>query len=134
MKLDTLFNGTPLIPSWAAVGAIALCFSCSKVYAVPASSEVLSSQNSGVLDIKTCKRPTWPQESLDLKRSGTVTMNLLIGADGDVKQTKIIKSSGHVELDDAARVGISKCRFTPGVFEGKPVEAWLLFQYVWVPE
>ena len=81
-----------------------------------------------------CTRPEWPKGALEAKHAGTTTLALFIGEDGKVVQSKITKSSGYEELDEAARVSISKCRFNPGKLNGKPLDAWLEMQYVWMPE
>lgn len=90
-----------------------------------------SSAKGGTLDFSSCAKPVWPKEALDAKKTGTVRLALLIGRDGAVIQSKVVKSSGHVELDEAARAGISKCSFIPGTTDGGPAEGWLLLQYVW---
>lgn len=79
----------------------------------------------------SCEKPAWPQEMLAAKRTGTVTLALLIGGDGKVKQAKVTQSSGYPELDEAARAGIAKCSFVPGMIDGNPTAAWLQMQYVW---
>jgi periplasmic protein TonB len=49
-----------------------------------------------------------------------------------VKSSEVQSSSGHTRLDAAAREALSLCRFTPGTFDGKPVEAWATLRYTWV--
>ncbi|MBC7684472.1 MAG: energy transducer TonB, partial [Bdellovibrionales bacterium] len=41
------------------------------------------------------------------------------------------KSSGHSDLDEAAREGISKCTFNPGMANGKPVRSAMQMKYIW---
>lgn len=79
----------------------------------------------------TCAKPEWPAASLAARATGTVTLHLLIDVDGKVVDTKVLRSSGHEALDEAARSGISKCRFNPGLKDGKPGKAWLMMQYAW---
>lgn len=81
-----------------------------------------------------CSKPAWPTGALEAKQGGTTTLALLIGADGKVERSKITKSSGYQELDEAARIGIAKCAFNPGKMDGKPTSAWMQVQYVWTPE
>ena len=59
--------------------------------------------------------------------TGTVTLNFTVDENGAVKDSAIVKSSGHPALDEAARSGIAKCRFKNG-----PGNTNL--QYVWVQE
>ena len=87
-----------------------------------------------VADFSTCAKPEWPKSSLRNEETGTVTLSFLIGVDGHVADSKVVKSSGFRELDKAAVNGISKCRFKPGMTDGKPEQAWMQMQYVWTLE
>jgi protein TonB len=89
---------------------------------------------AAVADFSTCAKPEWPKASLRNEETGTVTLQFLIGVDGRVMESKITKSSGFRDLDKAAVVGISKCRFKPGFVDGKPEQAWTNVQYVWTLE
>jgi protein TonB len=89
---------------------------------------------AAVADFNTCAKPEWPKASLRNEETGTVTLQFLIAEDGRVADSKILKSSGFRELDKAAVVGISKCRFKPGTTDGKPEKAWMQMQYVWTLE
>jgi protein TonB len=89
---------------------------------------------AAVADFNTCAKPEWPKASLRNEETGTVTLQFLIGTDGRVADSKILKSSGFRDLDKAAVVGISKCRFKPGSVDGKPEQAWMQMQYVWTLE
>lgn len=85
-------------------------------------------------DFSTCAKPDWPKASLRNEETGTVTLSFLIGVDGRVADSKIMKSSGFRDLDKAALNGIGKCRFKPGMTDGKPEQAWMQMQYVWTLE
>ena len=87
-----------------------------------------------VADFSTCAKPEWPKSSLRNEETGTVTLSFLIGVDGHVADSKLVKSSGFRDLDKAAINGISKCRFKPGMTDGKPEQAWMQMQYVWTLE
>jgi protein TonB len=89
---------------------------------------------AAVADFNTCAKPEWPKASLRNEETGTVTLSFLIGEDGRVADSKIVKSSGFRDLDKAAVTGISKCRFKPGLNDGKPEKAWMQMQYVWTLE
>lgn len=84
-----------------------------------------------VADFSSCAKPVWPAESLKNGNQGAVTLSFLINANGNVKDSAIIKSSGFAPLDEAARVGISKCKFKPATVAGRAVEDWMKMQYVW---
>jgi protein TonB len=85
-------------------------------------------------DFSTCATPEWPKASLRNEETGTVTLSFLIGVDGRVADSKIVKSSGFRDLDKAAVTGIGRCRFKPGLTDGKPEQAWMQMQYVWTLE
>jgi protein TonB len=89
------------------------------------------SRVAAVADFSTCANPEWPKSSLRNEETGTVTLQFLIGVDGRVMDSKVQKSSGFRDLDKAAQVGISKCRFKPGSVDGKPEQAWMSMQYIW---
>lgn len=87
------------------------------------------------IDTGSCSRPVYPEEDARQKNTGTVTMHFLIGLDGKVVESKVLKSSGHRSLDEAARSALAKCRFKPPVTpDGRHVQAWTAVQYVWTPD
>lgn len=102
--------------------------------AAPVAKASGPSRVAAVADFSTCAKPEWPKASLRNEETGTVTLSFLIGTDGRVADSKIVKSSGFRDLDKAAVSGISKCRFKPGMTDGKPEQAWMQMQYVWTLE
>lgn len=80
-----------------------------------------------VVDFNSCAKPAWPQADLEAGHTGTVALSFTVDENGAVKESAIVKSSGHPALDEAARSGIAKCRFKNG-----PGNTNL--QYVWVQE
>ncbi|HTR53400.1 MAG TPA: TonB family protein [Kofleriaceae bacterium] len=51
---------------------------------------------------------------------GTVVLDLIVGADGRVRDVVVVKGIGH-GLDEAALAALHDCRFSPGEKDGKPV-------------
>lgn len=102
--------------------------------APPAPAAKGPSRTAAVADFNTCAKPEWPKSSLRNEETGTVTLSFLIAEDGRVADSKIVKSSGFRDLDKAAQVGISKCRFKPATVDGKAEQAWMQMQYVWTLE
>jgi protein TonB len=80
---------------------------------------------------KGCREPEYPASSQRLEETGTVLLQFLIGTDGRVKDSKIVTSSGHPRLDEAARDALGSCRFVPGTVDGKPEESWAPIKYTW---
>jgi len=85
-------------------------------------------------DLKSCAKPEWPKEALRKEQVGAVTLAFLIGLDGKVLESRVEKSSGHVQLDLAAQDGLAKCRFTPPESVGRTEPSWTRMQYVWTLE
>jgi protein TonB len=82
-----------------------------------------------VVKAKNCRDPDYPPVSERLEEEGTVVLGLLVGVDGKVTDSRVEKSSGHERLDKAAQAALSRCRFTPGTFNGNPEAAWARIQY-----
>jgi protein TonB len=81
-------------------------------------------------DMTGCK-PIWPKASLRNKETGAVTMAFFVGADGNLLDSKIVKSSGFRDLDNAAHTGLRGCTFHAATENDTPVESWITLQYVW---
>ncbi|MDB5971962.1 MAG: Gram-negative bacterial tonB protein [Hydrocarboniphaga sp.] len=82
-----------------------------------------------VVRAKACKEPDYPAVSERLGEAGTVTLQLLVGLDGKVTDSKIQASSGFERLDKAAVAGLSRCKFEPGTVDGVPTPAWAQIKY-----
>ncbi|MGJ9418589.1 energy transducer TonB [Massilia sp. CMS3.1] len=94
----------------------------------------LAADAPGMIRFDTCARPVYPEQEAKQNHQGKVTLRFLVGSDGNVKESKVMKSSGYPALDDAALVAISKCSFNPPVANGKLVDAWVPVQYDWKPQ
>jgi TonB family protein len=81
--------------------------------------------------IASFPKPSWPHSSLRYEETGTVTLAFLVDADGKIQRAKKLKSSGYVELDNAALLALAAGELAPAEQDGKPVTAWLVMQYVW---
>ncbi|MFZ6846569.1 energy transducer TonB, partial [Undibacterium sp. RuTC16W] len=88
----------------------------------------------GVIDFNVpgCK-PEYPRASLRNEETGTVVLLVAIGADGNVNDVKIEKSSGFRGLDNAVRSQLMSgaCKNKPGTVDGKPQATTTKVQYVW---
>ena len=58
-------------------------------------------------------------------------LSFLIDVDGKVLDSKVERSSGSRRLDQAARAGLSLCKFKPATANGKPERTWGRIDYVW---
>lgn len=98
---------------------------------------VTPSTNTGAMrsavlaDASGCVKPNYPAASARNGDAGTVTLALLVGADGRVTSSRIQKSSGFRELDRAAVNALSQCQFKPATNNGVPEAGWGQIAYVW---
>lgn len=68
--------------------------------------------------------PTYPRRALRARLEGTVLLQVLVDIDGRPLQVQVNQSSGHRELDDAARQYVLKrWTFRPAIKDGQPVQA-----------
>ena len=71
--------------------------------------------------------PRYPRQALRNGDTGTVVLRVLVDAQGWPKEVEIETSSGHHELDRAARTQVlSKWRFHPATRQGRPIPAYAL--------
>jgi protein TonB len=71
--------------------------------------------------------PTYPAAARRRQQQGTVTVRVLVGADGSVERAEVAESSGFDALDDAALETVrSRWRFVPARRDGLAVESWVL--------
>jgi protein TonB len=82
------------------------------------------------LNDKNCKAE-YPKASLMNEEQGDVTMAFLVGADGNVVESKVEKSSGFKNLDKAALKALSACKFKPGTKDGAIAQTWTKVDYSW---
>ena len=68
-------------------------------------------------------QPRYPSGARRRGEEGAVTLDVTIGATGRTRSVVVAESSGHPELDDAARRAVRDARFTPGVRNGENVES-----------
>lgn len=81
-------------------------------------------------DAQSCKAE-YPKASLMNEEEGAVGMAFLVTADGRVVESKIEKTSGFKNLDNAAIKAISACKFKPGTKDGAVAQTWTKVSYVW---
>ncbi|MES2128225.1 MAG: TonB family protein [Pseudomonadota bacterium] len=82
------------------------------------------------LDAANCM-PIWPLASLRHQEEGTVELMLLVAADGTVKTTRLVKSSGFRDLDKATITGAVRCKYVPAMVDGAAQARWFPLKYQW---
>jgi TonB family protein len=65
----------------------------------------------------SCPPPTYPKPS----DAGDITVALLVGQDGALKQSKVTRSSGSARWDEEVLAAFSVCRFSLRIIDGEPV-------------
>lgn len=84
-----------------------------------------------VVDLSRCEKYPYPPEAKRAGRTGTVRLAIVIDVDGSVLQSKIERSSGSVELDEAARRAMLYCTFRPATVDGVPERTRASLEYQW---
>ena len=134
-RIQHLMRPAPQALNWkAAIPMLGLALACVTIYAEATAAEATTAKNKtvkAVVNFDSCAKPEYPAAAVAQQRTGMVTLGFSIGADGKVKSSKIEKTSGHPDLDQAARTGIEKCSFIPATKAGKPVESSLKMVYNW---
>jgi periplasmic protein TonB len=76
-------------------------------------------------------QPPYPMASRHLGEAGALALDILVGADGRVRDAKVSKSSGYDRLDQAA---VSEAKqhwhLRPATRNGVPFEQWLTLKVV----
>ena len=78
-----------------------------------------------------CVAPSYPRRSIMNNEQGVSQIELLIGADGRVRESRVAQSSGYFRLDQAALQALSACEFEPERVDGVARQAWARIRYVW---
>jgi protein TonB len=68
--------------------------------------------------------PRYPPASVHAREEGTVTLRVLVDANGTPQRIEIARSSGHSRLDAAAKESVARARFRPVMQNGVAVSAW----------
>ena len=135
-RIKQLVRPETQVLSWkAALPVLAMAAACLAGCAGTAPKGDAFEREAGitkpVAQFNSCAKPQYPHESLARRAQGTTTLRFLIDTDGSVAEAVVAKSSGDAPLDEAARVAIAKCRFTPAMAGTTPARAWVAVQYVW---
>jgi D-alanyl-D-alanine endopeptidase (penicillin-binding protein 7) len=117
-----------LLPALCVTAVFLTAYAQARTDVPDASSE----RRPAIVDFSSCSKPLWPKADLRAEHTGTVTLEFMIAASGEVRGSRVVRSSGHAGLDKAAQIGISKCHFKPARVRGVPVATAQKMQYVWM--
>jgi len=101
---------------------------CLAIFTPLASAQ--SAIVKGYADIDHCV-PVRPDSVVEDGKPKAVSFAFLIGEDGKVQKTKVTKSSGNKQLDEAALVVFENCKFYPSLAYGQPQISWVMLTYRW---
>lgn len=73
--------------------------------------------------------PEYPRLAKQAGLEGTVHVQALVDKEGNVREARVLRSSGTQSLDDAAVDAAKLCKFKPGIQNGAPVFCWVSFKY-----
>lgn len=126
--LRFVLQRAPVRASFHAAGIVLACAA-----AMPAIAQGVEEDAAGHAQINftSCAKPQYPHADLQAGHQGTVTLGFLVDETGRVQESKVTRSSGFADLDEAARAALAKCSFHPAQAGGKPVRKWTTVQYVW---
>ena len=66
----------------------------------------------------------YPERAKQMKQEGRVVVSVLIGADGRVKNHKILESTPSGVFDQAVKDSLPNWVFTPAEYQGRAVQIW----------
>lgn len=73
-------------------------------------------------------KPIYPRLAKQAGITGMVWVKALVDEEGEVLDAIIGKSSGVNSLDEAAVKASFKCKFKPGIQNGRPVKVWVTYK------
>lgn len=76
-------------------------------------------------------RPVYPESAKRREAQGKTTLRVSVSESGEVLNPVVVTSSGHQDLDNAAKTAIIACKATPGLSNGKPREKTVTVGYSW---
>lgn len=79
----------------------------------------------------TCQPLAYPDEALSRGLEGNVTVLVYVTARGKPTSSSVYQSSGSDFLDQATRVHVENCRFSPAQLKGQAVPGSALVPYTW---
>jgi TonB family protein len=96
-----------------------------------ASTSTTPDNRSPQLLLGSCQKPEYPAEARSAGESGSVQLKFLVDENGEVVESAVERSSGYQRLDETARAALRRCKFEPGMQDGKPRKTWTRVQYEW---
>ena len=100
-------------------------------YATVEQKPMFNGEDAGKFGLWVFDQIKYPEEAYKIGAQGRVTLQFVISRKGDIKDVKVVKSSGNELLDnEALRVVSMSPVWTPGKVAGKPVDVLFTFPVV----
>ena len=77
--------------------------------------------------------PRYPAAAAEFEAAGTIVVRVLVGEDGKVKETRIIKSFGNPACEQAALDAARQWEFSPATKDGVPFEQRVSIPFTFTP-
>jgi TonB family protein len=91
---------------------VCLCAASAALAEVPPGNErTQAGSEPPMLEKKSCATLQYPIASLRAEETGRVVVQVTVGAEGQARFPRIIRSSGFPRLDDASVAYVLTCRF-----------------------
>jgi TonB family protein len=95
------------------------------------ATEAPKKKIAGPAELIVKAEPVYPQTALEAGIQGTVSLNVMIDAEGQV--TRVIYLKGPKELTEAAEAAARKSTYEPAYRRGKPSAAFINVNYTFTP-
>lgn len=102
------------------------------LFALSAQSPIVNA--APVIDASTCSAFSYKHAWEEDEESGAVTLAVLVGENGNVISSKLLKSSGYQDLDTASLRAIKRCVFKSAAHSGDTAQTWAKVRVDWVLE
>jgi len=124
-------SGLPLL--FAMLAPLAACASPSTAQSDGAAAQAAgpAASKASIVFGSCPQKPVWPEAAKREGRQGAVVLAFQVDADNTVLDAQVKGSSGHPDLDEAARAGLAKCKFKAATQNGDPVRDWAQVTYRW---
>ena len=102
--------------------------------AVPGEADTAPAGNFSSLALLHAPEPPYPARAKRLGWQGEVLLRIHVGADGAPREVRIVRSSGHRRLDQAAVAAVRRWRFEPALRDGRAVPGEVQVPVAFAPE
>jgi TonB family protein len=123
LKIDNLADASTPRPSTVPASVSAPgAFGDASVASEPAPNKNAASGSFSAAEILFKPRPAYTEEARRIQLEGEVLLEIVLGASGDVRVSRVVRGLGH-GLDETAMAAVREIRFQPARRNGAPVDS-----------